>query len=205
MSDISVRIVQRRGCRGPLPAGLRHAFGAGVMMRDNFCPAYNEYRFPRVRTSMAPRALFERSRQSSALSPLPAGRQRRAQALMWRLPCLLVGLSAARAQPVLTPCQTCCAPGGDCLKAYKGTPGKCCGVVNGQAFCCPGVTFRGPSSGDAKCYNCGTTYRCFTGFSQNVCGNNQGGGSGGWSRHQMRERHLTQADQPTQRAKGVGI
>ena len=115
---------------------------------------------------------------------------------MLRFACLFVSLSAARAQdtkPVLTPCQACCAPGGDCSKSYKGTAGKCCGIVQGQAFCCPGVTFRGPSSGDAKCYNCGTTYRCFTGFSsQNVCGNSNGGG-GSWSRSQMRERQSGQS------------
>ena len=118
---------------------------------------------------------------------------------MLRFACLFVSLSATRAQdtkPMLTPCQACCAPGGDCSKAYKGTAGKCCGIVQGQAFCCPGVTFRGPSSGDAKCYNCGTTYRCFTGFSsQNVCGNSNGGGGGSWSRSQMRERHSGQAGQ----------
>ena len=118
---------------------------------------------------------------------------------MLRFACLFVSLSATRAEdtkPVLTPCQACCAPGGDCSKAYKGTAGKCCGVVQGQAFCCPGVTFRGPSSGDAKCYNCGTTYRCFTGFSsQDVCGNSNGGGGGSWSRSQMRERHSGQAGQ----------
>ena len=116
--------------------------------------------------------------------------------VMLRFACLFVSLSAARAQdtkPVLTPCQACCAPGGDCSKSYKGTAGKCCGIVQGQAFCCPGVTFRGPSSGDAKCYNCGTTYRCFTGFSsQNVCGNSNGGG-GSWSRSQMRERQSGQS------------
>ena len=49
-----------------------------------------------------------------------------------------------------TPCQQCCAPGGDCSKAFKGTPGKCCGTLNGQAFCCPGVSYRGSASGNAK-------------------------------------------------------
>jgi hypothetical protein len=49
-----------------------------------------------------------------------------------------------------TPCQQCCSPGGDCSKAFKGTPGKCCGALNGQAFCCPGLSYRGAASGDAK-------------------------------------------------------
>ena len=71
----------------------------------------------------------------------------------------------------LTPCQQCCAPGGDCSKAYKGTPGKCCGEIRGQSFCCPGVSYRGPTSGDAKCYNCGSAYRCFSSATAgNVCG-----------------------------------
>ena len=71
----------------------------------------------------------------------------------------------------LTPCQQCCAPGGDCSKAYKGTPGKCCGEIGGQSFCCPGVSYRGPTSGDAKCYNCGSAYRCFSSATAgNVCG-----------------------------------
>jgi hypothetical protein len=71
-----------------------------------------------------------------------------------------------------TPCQQCCAPGGDCSKAFKGTPGKCCGTLNGQAFCCPGISYRGAASGDAKCYNCGgEAYRCYTGTSsRNICG-----------------------------------
>eukprot|EP00320_Phaeocystis_rex_P022082 CAMPEP_0119091624 /NCGR_PEP_ID=MMETSP1178-20130426/156944_1 /TAXON_ID=33656 /ORGANISM="unid sp, Strain CCMP2000" /LENGTH=133 /DNA_ID=CAMNT_0007075147 /DNA_START=20 /DNA_END=417 /DNA_ORIENTATION=- len=112
--------------------------------------------------------------------------------LFLSLPGLLRGTHAQVTKSTLTPCQACCAPGGDCSKAFKGTPGKCCGIVEGQAFCCPGVTFRGPSSGDAKCYNCGTTYRCFTGLSsRNVCGND----SGGWIRHQTRERPAGRADQ----------
>ena len=68
----------------------------------------------------------------------------------------------------LTPCQRCCAPGGDCSTAYKGQPGKCCGVLNGQAFCCPGMA-GGP--GGAKCYSCADSYRCYTGFAaRNICG-----------------------------------
>lgn len=68
---------------------------------------------------------------------------------------------------VLTSCQRCCIPGGDCSKAFKGGPGKCCGNINGQSFCCPGV----PGFSGAKCYNCGHSYRCFTGTSaRSVCG-----------------------------------
>ena len=86
--------------------------------------------------------------------------------------CLLLSTSLssslAQEQSTLTPCQRCCAPGGDCSKAFKGTPGKCCGGKNGQAFCCPGVT-DGP--GSAKCYDCGDAFRCYTGFSPRaVCG-----------------------------------
>lgn len=74
--------------------------------------------------------------------------------------------ATAVAVPNLTPCQRCCAPGGDCSAAYKGTPGKCCGVVNGQAFCCPGVAAQG-----AKCYSCADSFRCYTGFAaRNICG-----------------------------------
>ena len=85
---------------------------------------------------------------------------------------MLVLLLAASGQTEETPCQKCCAPGGDCSRAYKGTPGKCCGTLNGQAFCCPGITYRGSASGDAKCYNCGgQAYRCYTGStSRNICG-----------------------------------
>ena len=79
--------------------------------------------------------------------------------------------ATAVALPQLTPCQQCCSPGGTCEKAYKGTPGKCCGTVGGQAFCCPG-SVANPALG-AKCYNCGDSYRCFSGFaSRNICGPN---------------------------------
>ena len=33
----------------------------------------------------------------------------------------------------LTACQRCCAPGGDCSAADKGSPGTCCGLVTGVA------------------------------------------------------------------------
>ena len=86
------------------------------------------------------------------------------------LPHLLLIASSLDAQG-LTPCQRCCAPGGDCSKAYKGMPGKCCGEIGGQSFCCPGISFRGLTSGDGKCYNCGESYRCFSSaVAGNVCG-----------------------------------
>jgi hypothetical protein len=81
---------------------------------------------------------------------------------------LLVAAAAAQvpAQASLTPCQQCCAPGGDCSKAFKGQPGKCCGASDGgQAFCCPGA-LEG-----AKCYRCTGSYRCYTGVaSATICG-----------------------------------
>lgn len=73
--------------------------------------------------------------------------------------------------PTLTPCQRCCSPGGDCSTAYKGQPGKCCGVINGQAFCCPGIIGGGMPGAGAKCYSCADSYRCYTGFAaRNICG-----------------------------------
>jgi len=89
----------------------------------------------------------------------------------------------AKAEPAnLTPCQKCCQPGGDCSGAYKNTPGKCCGTVNGQAFCCPGVI------DGAKCYNCGSAYRCYSGItSRNICGG--GTPSGGASHHHHANPH----------------
>lgn len=66
----------------------------------------------------------------------------------------------------LTPCQRCCAPGGDCSAAFKGQPGKCCGTVGEKAFCCPGTFSTG-----AKCHNCVDSFRCFTGIaSRSICG-----------------------------------
>ena len=102
---------------------------------------------------------------------------------------LLLALSSALAQPledgtapsraVQTPCQRCCAPGGDCSQAFKGTPGQCCGVLEGQAFCCPSEAAKG-----AKCYNCGSTYRCYTGLSsRNICGASR-------REHHLPHRHL---------------
>ena len=77
----------------------------------------------------------------------------------------------AQTTATLTPCQQCCAPGGDCSKAYKGQPGKCCGQSEGgQAFCCPGGFTDG-----AKCYRCSSSYRCYTSFSSNICGGGTGG------------------------------
>jgi len=70
--------------------------------------------------------------------------------------------------------------------AYKGTPGKCCGVIHGQAFCCPGA--GGEGAGGAKCYNCGETHRCYVGFpAANICG---GGGGGAPVLHRSHRQRL---------------
>ena len=70
-----------------------------------------------------------------------------------------------------TGCEKCCAPGGDCSHAFKGSPGKCCGIREGVSYCCPGEAYRGYQSGDAKCYDCGEVYRCFVGSNQGqICG-----------------------------------
>ena len=98
--------------------------------------------------------------------------------------------------PALTPCQRCCAPGGDCSKAFKGMPGKCCGVANGQAFCCPGMM------DGAKCYNCGSSYRCYTGLSShNICGSGGGGGVP-HHHHSAPHHHPYYKDQPEQSSMG---
>ena len=71
--------------------------------------------------------------------------------------------------PALTPCQQCCAPGGDCSKASHGQAGTCCGVVGGRSFCCPAFTTG------AKCFACNNGYRCFMGRpSSNICVNDGG-------------------------------
>ncbi len=92
--------------------------------------------------------------------------------VMWgRLSLLAAGLlfTVVRAEP--TECQKCCSSGGDCSKAYKQTPGQCCGMMDGHAYCCPLAT--------AKCWQCNTAYRCYSGMrpSPNVCVNS--GGSAG--------------------------
>ena len=59
--------------------------------------------------------------------------------------------SLAAEPPKLTPCQTCCSPGGACSSKEKGEL-KCCGDVSGASYCCP---FH------AKCYACALSYRCY--------------------------------------------
>ena len=73
------------------------------------------------------------------------------------MPLLMVHLLGVVAQEQLTPCQTCCSPGGDCSKASHGSPGVCCGQVNGvgRGYCCPPT---------AKCGKCQNEYRCYTGI-----------------------------------------
>jgi hypothetical protein len=56
-----------------------------------------------------------------------------------------------------TPCAACCAPGGSCDAAFKGTSGICCGVIAERPFCCPTV---GSSFGAATCYRAGDAFRC---------------------------------------------
>ena len=58
-----------------------------------------------------------------------------------------------------TPCAACCAPGGTCDAAFKGTPGVCCGVIADRPFCCPS---SGSSFGAATCYRAGDAFRCRT-------------------------------------------
>ena len=92
----------------------------------------------------------------------------------------LVCVAPTAAQPGnqgLTPCQRCCAPGGDCSKAFKGAPGTCCGVLNGLAYCCPSyASFEnsgGKMSGGAKCHHCADAYRCSAAYgasTRSVCG-----------------------------------
>ena len=69
-----------------------------------------------------------------------------------------VGASPSQA-PVapLSGCQTCCSSGGSCAQASHGTPGICCGRVNGagQGYCC---------AANQKCVACRYAYRCFQGF-----------------------------------------
>ena len=55
---------------------------------------------------------------------------------MWYVPLL-----------VLATCPECCVPGGDCSRAYKGTPGICCG----DGACCPST---------AVCVRCWDGTRC---------------------------------------------
>jgi hypothetical protein len=84
---------------------------------------------------------------------------------------LIPALVAAQTQ-----CQQCCAPGGDCSKAYKGGPGMCCGEVAGNSFCCP---TRSNDMGAAKCWACNNAFRCYAGSrpSPNICAT-EGGTNG---------------------------
>jgi len=84
-----------------------------------------------------------------------------------------------------TECQKCCAPGGDCSKAYKNGPGACCGEVAGNSFCCP---TRSNEMGAARCWACNNAFRCYSGIRPmaNICateggtkGINRGGGMRG--------------------------
>ena len=86
-----------------------------------------------------------------------------------RNPAIARAMASSPTEP--TGCEKCCAPGGDCSHAFKGSPGKCCGIREGVSYCCPGEAYRGYQSGDAKCYDCGEVYRCFVGSNQGqICG-----------------------------------
>ena len=69
------------------------------------------------------------------------------------------GGSNATAGATPTPCAACCAPGGSCDAAFKGTSGVCCGLIAERPFCCPTV---GSSFGAATCYRAGDAFRCRT-------------------------------------------
>lgn len=77
-------------------------------------------------------------------------------------PLVLLCVFLAVAQGEQTPCQRCCEghEEGVCSQAAKGRPGKCCGQVAGEWYCCPDMTDEGP----AKCGHCPTEYRCWTGY-----------------------------------------
>jgi hypothetical protein len=56
-----------------------------------------------------------------------------------------------------TGCEACCG-GGNCSDAFRGTPGICCGVIDGRSFCCPNAA---SSFGEAQCYQPdATSFRC---------------------------------------------
>eukprot|EP00325_Prymnesiales_sp_UTEX-LB-985_P013270 CAMPEP_0174756326 /NCGR_PEP_ID=MMETSP1094-20130205/106701_1 /TAXON_ID=156173 /ORGANISM="Chrysochromulina brevifilum, Strain UTEX LB 985" /LENGTH=232 /DNA_ID=CAMNT_0015962233 /DNA_START=84 /DNA_END=782 /DNA_ORIENTATION=+ len=100
----------------------------------------------------------------------------------------LVAFAAAQETP-LTECQKCCSPGGDCSKANKGNPGVCCGQSNGGlGYCCPIAVAGRP----AKCWNCGSEYRCYTGSRPppTICG---GGGNPSYGRSDGTQTSLISA------------
>ena len=100
---------------------------------------------------------------------------RRATAAMFALSTVLCAVDAARLPPKLpdprvgasavtasnsteaTGCEACCG-GGSCSSAFRGTPGTCCGVVDGRSFCCPTAA---SSFGEGQCYRPdASTFRC---------------------------------------------
>ena len=115
------------------------------------------------------------SRAHRAATPAPAEMLRRAAlalallaAAAWAQEAPLAGGNAgssanaggnATAGATATPCAACCAPGGSCDAAFKGTPGVCCGLITDRPFCCPTV---GTSFGAAICYRTGDAFRCRT-------------------------------------------
>ena len=96
----------------------------------------------------------------------------RATAAVFVLSTVLCAVDAARLSPKLpnprvtavtasnstaTGCEACCA-GGSCSSAFRGSPGKCCGVIDDRSFCCPSAT---SPFGDGQCYRPdASTFRC---------------------------------------------
>ena len=76
-----------------------------------------------------------------------------------KLPDPRVGASAVTASnsTEATGCEACCA-GGSCSSAFRGSPGKCCGVIDDRSFCCPTAA---SSFGEGQCYQPDeSTFRC---------------------------------------------
>jgi len=58
-----------------------------------------------------------------------------------------------------TACESCCNLNGveaasACSLAFKGKPGKCCGLVSGRGYCCP-------DERSSMCFKCNAGYRCY--------------------------------------------
>ena len=86
----------------------------------------------------------------------------------------------------LTPCQTCCSPGGDCAAAFHGKPGICCGTDASGSACCPASANGVPLAMCVKCnigYRCATSGTVHTSTDRNrICAEN-GGAPGGSPSH----------------------
>lgn len=76
-----------------------------------------------------------------------------------------------------TPCQACCAPGGDCSRAFKGVPGICCGIISDSGYCCPLPGYGYPP---AQC-NRKSPYEFTCAIERKNRGNNSGDAADGYS------------------------